>query len=133
MTEVELIVAALVAGSAAGITDTASSAVRDSYHGLKSLLARRLAGRDEARRALDAEETEPAVWHARLADDLAESGADTDEEVLAAARALLSLVDPARSQAGEYHVSVSNNYGAAGTFTAPVTINNNPPAWPGAA
>jgi hypothetical protein len=54
VTGVELIAAALAAGTAAGITNTANAAVLDAYRGLKELPARRLSGRDQARQCLDA-------------------------------------------------------------------------------
>lgn len=126
MTGVELIVAALAVAGTAGLT----SGVQDAYAGLKGLLTRRLAGRDRAVRALEAEETEPGVWRARLADDLTASGAATDTEILAAARRLLALADPAGSQAGKY--VVTTNHGAVGEFHAPVTFNQGPPVPPAA-
>jgi hypothetical protein len=111
MTGVELIVMALAAGASAGVTDTVSSAIRDAYAGLKDLLSRQLIGRQEAVEALDAQEVEPGVWHARLGADLASSGAATDEEVLAAARRLLTLIDPQAAQAGKYRVDVRDARG----------------------
>jgi hypothetical protein len=134
VTGVELIVAALAAGAAAGLTDTAGNVIRDAYAGLKTLLANRLGARTKARQALDAQETDPGVWQAHLGGDLVESGADRDEQVLAAARWLLEHADPDGAKTGRYTVNVDTNYGAAGTFTAPVTIHNHPlpPAMPGA-
>jgi len=98
MTGVELIVAALAAGAAAGITDTASSPIRDTYIGLKDLLAHRLTGHNQTRQALDAQETDPGVWQARLGDDLATSGA--------AARQVLDLLDPHGAESGKYQVDL---------------------------
>lgn len=96
MSAVELIAAALAAGAGAGLTDTASAAVRDAYAGLKDLLKRRVGDHGgQAGRALDADETEPGVWQARLGDALTTSGAVGDEQILAAARHLLTLTDPA--------------------------------------
>jgi hypothetical protein len=106
MTGVELIVAALAAGAAAGITDTASSAIRDTYIGLKDLLAHRLTGHNQTRQALDAQETDPGVWQARLGDDLATSGAATDQRILAAARQVLDLLDPHGAESGKYQVDL---------------------------
>lgn len=106
MTGVELIVAALAAGAAAGITDTASSAIRDTYVGLKDLLAHRLAGRNQTREALDAHETDHGVWQARLGDDLAASGAATDQRILTAALQMLELLDPHGAQSGKYQVDL---------------------------
>ncbi len=104
MTEVELIVAALAAGAAAGVTNTATTMVQDTYAGLKSLLRGWLTGRKQAIAALETEETEPGVWQTKLAEDLTASGAAADEEVLAAARRLLSLIDPA--PAGKYQIDL---------------------------
>ena len=107
MTGVELIVAALVAGAAAGITDTTSSLVRDTYGGLRELLHRRLAGRaEQVVQALDVTVADQAVWQARIGDDLNACGADRDEEVLAAARRLLAQLDPDRAHAGKYRVDL---------------------------
>jgi len=44
MTGVELIVAALAAGAAAGLTEATSGAIRDAYVGLRDAVRRRLAG-----------------------------------------------------------------------------------------
>jgi hypothetical protein len=96
MSAIVAITAALAAGAGAGLKDTTSVAVRDGYTGLKDLLKRRFGGHDEqAVQALEADETEPGVWQARIGDALTASGAADDEQVLAAARQLLDLADPA--------------------------------------
>lgn len=102
MSAVEVIAAALAAGAGAGLTDTASAAVRDAYAGLKVLLRRRVGDHDV--QALDADETEPGIWQARLGDALTDSGAVDDEQIMAAARQLLALADPAL--AAKYQVDV---------------------------
>jgi hypothetical protein len=123
---VEVITAALAAGAGAGVKDTASAAIRDAYQALKALLKHGFGSLDvEAVQALDADETEPGVWRARIGDALAESGAAGDEEVLAAARRLLALADP--DKARMFHIDVETNYGAIGEFHAPVTFNQGPP------
>ncbi|MFE3520874.1 hypothetical protein ACFXOD_04635 [Streptomyces sp. NPDC059161] len=86
MSGVELVVAALTAGASAGLTDTASSAVRDAYDALRQAVRRRL-GADA--RILEAQESEPALWQAELTTVLAQADADRDQEVVAAAEALL--------------------------------------------
>jgi hypothetical protein len=111
MTGTEVIVAALAAGAVAGSTEMARSAVTDAYTGFKNLLRGRLVGRDAAQQALDAVETEPGRWRALLGTDLAESGADDDERVLAAARGLLDLTDPEGVRAGKYRVDVHDSKG----------------------
>lgn len=104
MTGVEVIAAALAAGAAAGVTGAASAAVQDAYASLREMLRRRLNGRRQAEHALDAKETERGVWQARLGRDLTETGADTDEEVLAAAFTLLNLVDRTGAAVGRYRI-----------------------------
>ncbi len=141
MTGVELIVAALAAGAAAGVTDTAGSMIRDSYAGLKTLLVKRLGSGKKAREALEANATDPKVWQERIGDDLAASGASGDEDILAAARRLLSLLEGKSSEAhspgrdgDSYHVQ--QNHGFVGPVHGPATVIHNqivPPAWPGTA
>jgi hypothetical protein len=128
MSAAEVIMAALAAGAAAGVKDTASVAVRDAYSGLKDLLKRGLGGRKDALQALEADETKPDVWQARLGDALAASGTADDEEVLAAARRLLALADP--DKAKTFNIDVATNYGAIGDFSAPVTFNLAAPVPP---
>lgn len=134
MSGLELIVAALAAGAAAGVTDTAGDVIRDSYAGLKSLLAKRLQSRKKTHEALKADTVDPDVWRERIGADLTASGADSDEEVLAAARRLLALTERASDRAGSSTV-IENNYGPSGTFNAPVSpvynFNFGPPTPPG--
>ncbi|NXY97751.1 hypothetical protein HYE82_25920 [Streptomyces sp. BR123] len=92
MTGVELVVAALAAGASAGLTDTASSAVRDAYGALREAVRHRLSARGVE--VLDDEEAEPDVREARLREELTASGVDRDRELLAAAENLWVLVRP---------------------------------------
>ncbi|MFD7553811.1 MULTISPECIES: hypothetical protein [unclassified Streptomyces] len=101
MAGVELVVAALAAGASAGLTDTASSAVRDAYAGLREAVRRRLATRSgDSTRILEANEAEPGVWQARLSELLSISGVDQDEEILSAARSLLQDLGGVGDQTG---------------------------------
>jgi hypothetical protein len=111
VTGVEVIIAALVAGATAGSTEVAKTVIADAYTGLKNLLRGRLADRPAAREALDACETEPDCWEAVLGDELTESGADTDEQVLATARRVLEQADPDGTRAGRYQVDASQARG----------------------
>lgn len=89
MSEIELIAAALAAGTLAGVTGAASNAVRDAYEGFRNLLRRRLADRPAAQEALDTEVHERDEWITRFGDELSAAGVDRDDEVLAAARRVL--------------------------------------------
>ncbi len=95
---VDLVVAALAAGAAAGLTETASTAVGDAYQGLKSLTRRAL-----RRGGVDEEPTDPG----ELREALAAADAGADAELLAAARRVLELTDPT----GKYVVDVHDNQG----------------------
>jgi hypothetical protein len=152
VSEVELILTALMAGAAAGTTAAAQSAVVDTYTGLRTLLRRILTRQGRSEEVLDAVQAEPGTWQTRLGEALTDAHADQDQEVLAAARAVLAAADPAGAAAGKYTVTVSNstgvqvgdhtvhvatNYGnTAGTMTGPVTVSYgqipNPPTQPGA-
>ncbi|MFE2019393.1 hypothetical protein ACFW9O_15320 [Streptomyces sp. NPDC059499] len=101
MTEVELVATAFATGAAAGLTGSARGTVHDLYAGLRESVRRRLAGAGGLGgggygvRVLDAYETDPDVWRTRLLQVLAGSGVETDEEILAAARAVLRAERPA--------------------------------------
>ncbi|PWI11483.1 hypothetical protein DIZ27_05460 [Streptomyces sp. NWU339] len=94
MTEAELVATALATGAAAGLTDTSRGVVHDLHAALQEAVRRRLAGGGDGVpggygvRVLDAYETDPDVWRTRLLQVLA-SGMEIDEEICAAARAVL--------------------------------------------
>jgi hypothetical protein len=111
---VTLIVAALVAGAAAGLKDTASSAVKDAYNGLKGLARRRLAGHPDGELVLARHEQDPQVWDKPLAQELTAAEAGDDPGLVAAAQELMALVDAAGSAAWKYQVSASDHSVAAG-------------------
>ncbi|MFI8201589.1 hypothetical protein [Streptomyces sp. NPDC085937] len=123
MTGVELILAALAAGATAGITDTVSDAVRQSYASLRELVRRRLEVRDDAAiQILDAEEVEPNVWQAQLGEHLVSAGADRDEQILRAAEALLAQVEFHSGPASKYTVDAR---GAKGVQTGDHSTQTN--------
>jgi hypothetical protein len=141
-----------MAGTAAGATAAAQSAVLGAYTGLRDVLRRVLTQHGGSDEVLDAVEAEPGTWQTDLGEALTEARADQDAEVLAAAQALLAAADPAGAALGNYTLDASRatsvqvgdqtvhvgvNYGAtAGTMSAPVGISYgqvpNPPAQPGA-
>ncbi|GAA3448441.1 hypothetical protein [Dactylosporangium matsuzakiense] len=156
MSDIELILTALMAGAAAGttagVTAVAQSAVVDTYTGLRNLLRRVLTGQGRSGEVLDTVEAEPGAWQTDLGDALTGAHADQDQQVLAAARAVLAAADPAGTAAGKYTITVSDstsaqvgdhtvhvdtNYGnTAGTMAGPVTVSYgglvaNPPTRPG--
>ena len=92
-----MIVAALAAGASAVVSGTATDANKDGYDLLKALIRRRFTGREDARRELEADQTEPGIWQTRIGQDLRASGAATDQQILAAARELLAATDPGQA------------------------------------
>jgi hypothetical protein len=105
MDPITLIVTALAVGAALGVQDTASSAVKDAYASLKALVKKRFAGRATAELVLAEHENSPETWQAPLAEQLGEVGADGDRDLVAAAQALMRLVDESGSLAGKYAVT----------------------------
>ncbi|MGH3934182.1 MAG: hypothetical protein ACRDS1_04255 [Pseudonocardiaceae bacterium] len=129
MDPISLIVAALAAGAAAGVTDTASTAVKDAYTGLRELVRRRLAGRAAAEVALAEHESAPEIWRAPLVAELDSAGAATDEAMVAAAQRVMAIVDEAGTRSGKYVVDLRGAQGVqvgdgnfqANSFSAPPT------------
>ena len=101
MDPVTVIVTALTAGAASALQDGASAAVKDAYARLKALVKVRFAGRPKGELVLAEYEAAPQTWEAPLAAELSAAGAEGDADLLAAAQALMSLVDEAGDAVGE--------------------------------
>ena len=86
MDPITLVVTAVALGAAAGLTDTATQAVKDAYAGLKASLTRRRVDVSGVERKPDSD-----TQRAALAETLADAG-DVDAEVVAAARAVTEAV-----------------------------------------
>jgi len=106
MDPITLIVTALAAGAALGITDATSSAVKDAYAGLKKLVTKRLADRPDTELVLTRHQEAPETWRAPLMAELDQAGAAHDASLVAAAEALMRLIDEAGARAGKYTVDV---------------------------
>jgi hypothetical protein len=106
--DVDLIVAAFTAGATAGVSDAASSAVKDSYAALRKVVHDKVAGRG-SKNARVLEESEPLASE-RLRDQLIRAGADRDKQIIDAAKSLLALLS--QSDAGpKYSVKVTDSTG----------------------
>jgi hypothetical protein len=110
MDPITLIVTALAAGAALGVQDTMSAVVKDAYAGLKALVRKRLGGGHGADLVLTKHEQAPETWQAPLMAELAETGADGDRDLIAAAQALLDLIGEA-GRAGKYAVDARGAMG----------------------
>ena len=111
MDPVALIVTALAAGAASALQDGTSAAVKDAYARLKALVTRRFAGRAKAELVLAEHQAAPQMWEKPLAAELSAAGSERDADLVAAAQALMSLVDEAGSRAGKYVVTVRGSQG----------------------
>jgi hypothetical protein len=133
MDPISLILAALVAGLAQGAGQTAATAVRDAYAGLRSALVRRLSGRRAAQDALEQYVADPEAWRGNLEVHLKQAGADRDRAVLDAAAAVMRMADPAGARAGKYTINLAGAQGVqVGDYSQQSNVFNappSPPAW----
>ena len=111
MEPVTLIIAALAAGAGLGLKDAASSAITDAYSALKTLVSRKLTGRQAGELVLAQHEQAPDVWEKPLAAELSAAGAADDQNLIRAAQAFLTLIDTAGASAGKYRVIVRDSQG----------------------
>jgi hypothetical protein len=110
-----MIVSALVAGMSKGLGDTVSTAVGDAYAALKASITRRFAGDIRANMVLEEHQSDPETWNGPLLKVMQASGADTDQEIIAAARKLLLLTDPAEARPGKFVIDThGGNIGLVG-------------------
>ena len=111
MDPVTLIVTALAAGAASALQDGVSAAVKDAYARLKTLVTKQFADRPEAELVLAEHEAAPQTWEAPLAAELSAVGAEGDADLVAAAQALMNLVDETGLRSGKYLITVHGSQG----------------------
>lgn len=111
MDPITLIVTALAAGAASALQDGASAVVKDAYARLKALVGKRFACRPRGELVLAEHEAAPQTWQVPLAAELSAVGADSDNDLVAAAQALMNLVDEDGSRSGKYFVTVRDSQG----------------------
>jgi len=115
MDPVTLIIAALAAGASAGaidaLKDNTKEAAKAAYGKLLDLVKRRFRGNAKAEETLADHQGDPETYAKPLAKKLTEAGAADDDELVAAAKALLELVDKAGAEHGKYNVTVSGSKG----------------------
>ncbi|MEH2219059.1 MAG: hypothetical protein V7K72_18455 [Nostoc sp.] len=103
MEPISIIIAALGAGAIAATKDTAGTAVKDAYQGLKALIKKKFESEPKAQMVLEEHETDPETYEAPLKKKLAEAGVDRDAEIIKAAQELLKQEKPEESAAGKYN------------------------------
>jgi hypothetical protein len=104
MDPIALIVTALAEGTALELQDTGAMAVKDAYASLWARVRKRLAGRPEGAMVLARHAEAPQTWEAPLSAALAAAGAAFDDDLIAAATALLRLADEPGFRSGKYAV-----------------------------
>jgi hypothetical protein len=110
---VTLILAALAAGAAGGLGDTATQAVKDGYAALKELIRKRFAGAPKAEETLADHEADPDTYEKPLAKQLEVTGADQDPEIRRVAEQVVVAAEAAGIKT-KYHVEVAGDVGIVG-------------------
>ncbi|MDZ7994245.1 MAG: CHAT domain-containing protein [Nostoc sp. EfeVER01] len=101
MEAISLIITALVAGAGAAAKDTAGTAVKDAYQGLKSLIKKKLEGDVLGQAMVDAKPEEIKQAEGLLKDKITKAGADQDQEIVKVAQDLLEKL---KEQPGEQEI-----------------------------
>jgi hypothetical protein len=103
------IITALSAGAVSAITDTTKTAITDGYNKLKGLLTKKHGADSEVVQTIDKLEAKPDSQGRKemLAEEIATVKAEQDDEILAAAKQILTLVQP--QQAGMGKFTIQNN------------------------
>jgi hypothetical protein len=109
MDPISTIFAALTAGAVAAAGETAGSAIKDAYEGLKSLIKNKFVDKALAKAAVDAHATEPQPAEAILRPAFNEAAVDQDDELLTAAKALLAMADSEGNVSRRYSLQVTGN------------------------
>jgi hypothetical protein len=102
MDPVTLILTSLGAGASAGGQAIANDAIRDSYSGLKALIVRKFAGKPSAEVALNEHESDPKTWEAPLKKALMQEHVDQDQEIIEAAKKVMTQVQSQQAAMGKY-------------------------------
>src|SRR5450755_425873 len=102
MDPVALIVTALAEGTALEPRDTSATALQGAYASLWARVRKRLAGLPDGATVLARHAEAPQTWEAPLSAALAAAGAAHDDDLIAAATALLRLADEPGFRSGRY-------------------------------
>jgi hypothetical protein len=115
MEPVTLILTALATGASAGaleaLKDDAKEKARAAYARLHGLVKKRISGRPHAELALAEYDSAPQKWEGLLTAELTEAGAAQDDDLVAAAKALMEIIDQAGAKSGKYNVTIKDSKG----------------------
>ncbi len=103
------IVAALAAGAVGGLTETSKTAITDAYNKLKDLLTKKFGAKSDVVQAVNQLEARPesAGRKETLQEEMTVVNAEQDDELLAAAQHVLTLVQPQQAGLGKF--TIQNN------------------------
>lgn len=115
MEPITLIVTALAAGASSGaiegLADSLKENAKAAFMRLHELVRRRFQGNTGAELILSEYRADPDTYEAPLAKNLSEMGAADDPELVAAAKALMEILDQEGASSGKYNVSIKNSKG----------------------
>ena len=103
------IITALSVGAISGLTDTTKIAITDGYNKLKGLLTKKFGASSDVVRAVEKLEVKPesSGYKQVLQEEIVAVKAEQDDELLAVAKHVLTLVQP--QQAGMGKFTIQNN------------------------
>ena len=107
MEPISLILAALLAGTSTGIGNVTATAIKDSYDALRAALKRKLASEPEAEAAIDDYPVDQDRYEELLRTALWRAGADRDNDIISAARAIVGAVNP--QALARFNVSIADS------------------------
>jgi hypothetical protein len=121
MDPITMVVAALAAGAAAGVStssqDATAAVLRSSCRQIRTRVLRRAPDPAEAERVLDAHAGAPSEHEQALRAVLMAANAAADSKILEAARAILGS-PPSAHPSGKYPIQINNGKGVVvGDFT----------------
>ncbi len=97
---------ALGAGASGALTEASKTAISDAYQGLKSLIVRKWGTKSDVVQAVNSLEAKPDSNGRKttLQEELQVAYVDQDGEVLAAAKHLLTLIQPQQAGLGKFTI-----------------------------
>lgn len=117
------IIAALAAGAISGLTETGKAGITDAYQALKGLLTKKFGAKSQVVQAVDHLEAKPGSTSRQggLQEEIVAVKAEQDSEVLAAAKHLLTLVQPQQAGLGKF--TIQNNAPVQGQNVGDHNVN----------
>ncbi len=122
MEAVSMILTALAAGAVSALQDTAATAVKDAYQGLRTLIEKKFGDQPKGAELVEEYTNDPDTWEKPLAKELEKVGAEQDEQILQAAKQLLEMLQT-QPEGGKYNVQVSDSQGVVVGEHAQVEMN----------